>query len=815
MHKTKKAPHFAEMSRRDFIQTSATVAGAAAVAGSISLPFSAQANSDITVSKPDEMGETIKYSACLVNCGSRCPLKVHVKDNVIRRISNETFYDDSTFGQHQIRPCLRGRSVRWKTYNPDRLKYPMLRVGKRGEGKFKKISWDEATSLIAEKLKYTIENYGNEAIYYQYGTGSTGANLHGRSACKRLLSLTGGFLSDYGTYSYAQLMEITPYVYGTVEESLLSEIANSDLVVMFGHNLAETRMSGGGQFYETLNALEKSKAKVIIIDPRRTDSVTTLGAEWVPIYPGTDAALIAAMGYVMIQENLTDEDFLKKYCVGWDESTLPASAPRNGSYKDYILGNGPDGQAKTPEWASKLTGISVAQIIQLAREIGNAKNAWISQGWGIQRTENGEQASRAIMMLPIMTGNIGRPGTNTGLWGGSIEYPVAGFSVPNPVKTQIPTFMWTDAITRAPEMTAENAGIKGADKLNQGIKFLWCYSSNVTGNQHADLNKTHEILSDESQCEFILVWDNHNTPSAKYADLLLPDVTPVETNDLIDNSYASGAYHYMVRLQNAITPLWENRPNYDVLAEVADKLGIKDQFTEGRSYPEWIEYCYNKTRETMPHLPTFEQTDDQGIIDRILANSSDNIALKDFYTDPQANPLKTPSGKIEIYSEQLAERVKHWQLPEGQRIPAVPEYCANKEGVENKQQKEKYPLQMTGFHDKGHVHSTYYNVAMLREAIPHQFWLNPIDAQQRGLKNGDLAEIYNGRGRIQIKTKVTDRVLPGVIAVPQGAWRSLDKEGVDVGGCINTLTSQMPSPLAKGPSQHTNLVEVKRVQGVN
>lgn len=139
MHKTKKAPHFAEMSRRDFIQTSATVAGAAAVAGSISLPFSARANNDITVSKPDETGETIKYSACLVNCGSRCPLKVHVKDNVIRRISNETFYDDSTFGQHQIRPCLRGRSVRWKTYNPDRLKYPMLRVGKRGEGKFKKL----------------------------------------------------------------------------------------------------------------------------------------------------------------------------------------------------------------------------------------------------------------------------------------------------------------------------------------------------------------------------------------------------------------------------------------------------------------------------------------------------------------------------------------------------------------------------------------------------------------------------------------------------------------------------------------------------
>ncbi|SUC47586.1 Dimethyl sulfoxide reductase DmsA precursor [Providencia stuartii] len=139
-----------------------------------------------------------------------------------------------------------------------------------------------------------------------------------------------------------------------------------------------------------------------------------------------------------------------------------------------------------------------------------------------------------------MSGNIGRPGTNTGLWGNSIAYPVAGFSLPNPVKATLPSFMWTEAIVRGKELTAENGGIKGADKLNNDIKFMWCYSSNVIGNQHADLNKTHEILSDESKCEFILVWDNHNTPSAKYADLLLPDVTPVETNDLINNSYASG-----------------------------------------------------------------------------------------------------------------------------------------------------------------------------------------------------------------------------------------------------------------------------------
>ncbi|HGJ5890629.1 MAG TPA: DMSO/selenate family reductase complex A subunit [Arsenophonus apicola] len=802
-----KTTHLVQMNRREFLQTSATIASVAAIAGSITLPFSVQAKS--TGIMHDETDEIIKYSACLVNCGSRCTLKVHVKDNIIQRISNETFYDDSKFGEHQIRPCLRGRSVRWKTYNPDRLKYPMLRVGKRGEGKFKKISWDEATTLIAQKLKETIEKYGNEAIYYQYGTGSTGANLHGRTACKRLLALIGGFLGDYGTYSYAQLTEITPFVYGSAEESLLSEIAHSDLVVMFGHNLAETRMSGGGQFYETLNALQKSQAKVIIIDPRNTDSVTTLGAEWIPIYPGTDAALVAALGYVMIHEGLTDEAFLAKYCIGWDKTTLPSSALPNAAYKDYILGNGADGIAKTPEWASQLTGISSQRIIQLAREIANAKAAWISQGWGLQRTANGEQACRSIMMLPLMSGHIGRPGTNTGLWGGSVTYPVASFSLPNPVKTTIPTFMWSEAIVRGTELTAKNAGIRGKDKLDIGIKFLWCYSSNVIGNQHADLNKTHQILTDESKCEFILVWDNHNTASAKYADLLLPDVTPVETDDLINNSYASGSYHYLVRLQQAIKPLWQNRPCYDVLAEIAEKLGVAAEFTAGRTYQQWIEYCYNKTRKTMPHLPPFEQTDDQGIIDRRLADSDKQIALKDFRQDPDKYPLKTPSGKIEIYSEQLNKIAQEWQLPDGDRIPAIPEYCANREGVENVARKKQYPLLMTGFHNKGHVHSSYYSVAMLREAIPHQFWINPIDAKMRGLKQGDIAEIYNDRGRIYIKTKITNRVLPGVIAVPQGAWRNVNKQGIDVGGCINTLTSLHPSPFAKGTPQHTNLVEVK------
>lgn len=800
------------VSRRKFVQGSAALTGAAATASALTLPVQASSKPTVTDSE-----ETVSYSACLVNCGSRCPFKVHVKDGVAVSISPEDGVDEAIFGQHQIRPCLRGRSARFRTYNPDRLKYPMKRVGKRGEGKFKRISWDEATTIVASELRRIIDTYGNEAIYYQYGSGTTGANLQGRNTCRRLLNLAGGYLNAHNTYSEGQLNVIQPYVfgaagniYGTEQQSLFSEIKNSDLVVMFGQNLAETRMSGGGQIAEIYHAIEQSNPKVILIDPRRTDSVTAFDAEWLPIRPGTDAALIAALGHTLIKEELIDEEMINRYAVGWDETTLPESAAENSSYKSYILGLGEDGVEKTPEWASKLTGIPAVRIKQLAREIAGANAAWISQGWGVQRTQQGEQASRSILMLPIMTGQFGRPGTNVGSWGGSVPYPVSGLSIGNPVKASIPCFMWTDAITRGTEMTAKADFVKGAERLPTNVKMLWNYASNVTNNQHSDLNQVHEIMQDESLVEFNLVWDNHMTASARYADLLLPDVSTLESDDLINNSYQSGAYNYIVRLQKAIEPMWENRPTYDVLAEIADKLGIKDEFTEGRTYQQWIEHAYNETRKNNSDLPPFEQTDGMGVIDRRLADSSKHIALKDFRDNPQANPLKTPSGKIEIYSEALANLAKERPVLEGDKICAIPEYVPSVEGFERSRSGD-YPLQMTGFHVKGHVHSTYTSVAHLQEAAPDMIWMNDLDAAKRGIKNGDLVEVFNARGRLQIPAKVTARIIPGTVAMPEGGWAMTNKEGVDIGGCINRLTTLRPTALAKGNPQHTNLVEIKRV----
>lgn len=335
--------------------------GLGALGAGIGLPFVKKA----LVQGLEQIGppeSTVVWNACLVNCGSRCPLKCHVVDGVIRWISQDDnpgspdpLGNDDTFGQHQVRACLRGRSARRRVYHPDRLKYPMRRVGKRGEGRFERISWDEAIRTIGDQLKSTIDTYGNQAIYYQYGSGSTGYNLAGRSACHRFLNVTGGYLEFYNTYSTGQIRFALPFTYGDGygnERSLSREIGNARLCVFFGYNPSETRMSGGSETYQFSEWRRRNQTRTIFIDPRYSDSMLGKVDEWIPIRPGTDAALVEAIAHVLITENLVDQAFLDKYCVGYDETTLPASAPANGSYKSHILGRGADGIAKTPEWAA-------------------------------------------------------------------------------------------------------------------------------------------------------------------------------------------------------------------------------------------------------------------------------------------------------------------------------------------------------------------------------------------------------------------------------------------------------------------------------
>ncbi|MCU0952172.1 MAG: molybdopterin-dependent oxidoreductase [Burkholderiaceae bacterium] len=462
--------------RREFLKTTGVLASAAG--------FGLGPMSAAVAQAMDEV-EVTTWSSCTVNCGSRCPLKVVSKRGQVIRIEPDDTGTDAC-DTPQVRACVRGRSMRQRLYSNERLKYPMKRVGPRGEGRFERVSWDEALDTVAAALKRVIAQYGNEAVYYQYASG-TYQLVSGRAPNYRLLNMLGGYLNQYGTYSSAQIREGMPYTYGTAGNgSYMPEVANARLYLSFGNSPLTTRQSGGGKGYEFQCAKDAGKVRTILVDPYYTDSMLGKEDQWVAIRPGTDAALCEAIAYVLITENLVDQPFLDQYCVGYDEKTLPASAPKNGDYKSYILGKGADGQAKTPKWAAQITGIPSATIVKLAREIGTTKPLFVSQGYGVQRQANGEQSVRAIAMIPILTGQIGLPGTNTGAREGDVELGAVGMPTgTNPVKANLPFFLWTDAISRGTELTAKKDGIRGVDKLRVPIKFMWNYAGNTLINQHS------------------------------------------------------------------------------------------------------------------------------------------------------------------------------------------------------------------------------------------------------------------------------------------------------------------------------------------
>jgi anaerobic dimethyl sulfoxide reductase subunit A len=758
--------------------------------------------------------EQVVWNSCNVNCGSRCPVRLVVRDGQIVRVEADNTGTD-VYGNHQVRCCVRGHAIRKRIYNPDRLKYPMKRVGKRGAGQFERISWPEAYDTVASALKRIRTQYGNESIYLNYGTGTIGGTIcvswpPSASPIARLMNLYGGYLNQYGDYSAAQIEAGLPYTFGGawVDGNSISDIVNSKLAVFFGNNPGTTRMSGGGIIYDLQHALKESNVKLIIVDPLFTDTAAIASAEWVPIRPGTDAALVNAMAHVMITENLVDQAFLDKYCIGYDESHMPAGIPANNSYKSYILGQGADQTPKTPQWAAQITGIPAPTIVRVAREIAQAKPCFIAQGWGPQRQANGEQTSRAIPMVAILTGNVGIQGGNTGAREGGYAIPFATYPVGvNPVTTAISMFTWTDAIKRGPEMTALRDGVQGKAKLDVPIKFVWNYAGNCLINQHADVNWTRSILEDDKLCEMIVVIDTHMTPSARFADVLLPDTSTAEKDDFAVQG-AAGTMGYVIADSKAIEPLFECQSVYDMCVEISKRLGVEQQFTGGKTYDQWLQSIYNESRKGLPALPDYATFRKNGIFKQKNPGPPP-VALESFRQDPVKNPLLTPSGKIEIFSKPLWKISKTWELPPGDVITALPEYTPTWEGVSDPL-RQKYPLQMISSHYKQRTHSTYGDIPWLKEVAPQELWINTLDASARGIGHGDSVRIHNDRGVVVIPARVTTRVIPGVVWLSEGAWYSPDSDGVDHAGCANVLTNHRPSPLAKGDPMHTCLVQVEK-----
>lgn len=793
------------LSRRTFVKTTGAL-GALAAAGGI-----VAADSLFGAGVPQAQAaseETTTWGHCAINCPGRCSLKFHVQDDEVKWVETYTS-KDAGFDDLQPRACLRGRSYRRWLASPDRLSYPMKRTGKRGEGAFERISWEEAIDTAATKLKEVIDKYGNEAVFIPYATGVSASTAR---PFNRLMNLLGGYLNYYGTYSAAQIACITPYMYGVkqADGSTLSAAEDSKLILVFGESPAETRQGGLTTHYDWVHLREKTKAKIYFIDPRMNDSIMGHSDQWLPINPGTDAALVAGIAHYLIKHDLVDLDFLHSFCMGFDEQTMPeAYRGQNLSYSAYVMGQGYDNIEKTPEWAAQATGISAARIEALAEEIAQASPLYVVQGWGPQRRSNGEWASWSIMALPCLVGQVGLPGTNNGTREARLS-PKLG-SMPqgkNPVKASISCFLWTDAIDHGTEMTAKNAGVKGVDKLPSNIKYMINYAGNCLTNQHSDINKAHDILVDESKCEFILGVDTVLCDSMKYADIILPDLFRFEQSSQIATGSDNG---YMITGTACTSPKFERKTGYQMAQLMAEKLGVADKFTENKTEDDWIKEVYEQSRAKSPSLPTWDDAVKMGVF---IEPRDAAVSLAKFRQDPVKNALDTPSGKIELFSAKLLKDTAGWELSPGDTLegmdtlPAVPAYIPEWHGVQTAT--DEFPLALGGFHYRGRIHSSWGDVALLKEVNPQEAWINPNDAEPRGILSGEKVRVKSEFGQTELLAKVTPRVVPGVVCISQGAWHDADMDGdrVDKGGCINTLTTQRPSPLAKGNPQHSNLCEV-------
>ncbi len=400
--------------------------------------------------------------------------------------------------------------------------------------------------------------------------------------------------------------------------------------------------------------------------------------------------------YVIVSENLHDTDFIQRYTLGFDEASMPKGIPANESLVAYLMGE-KDGVRKTPEWAEKITHVPAQTIRQLARDYANTRPAALIQGWGPQRHNCGERTARGSTLLASITGNVGVKGGWAAGYGGiaSRKFTTGPEMPDNPVKAKISVMNWVQAADDASKVTPE-MGLKDADKLDSNIRLLFSLAGNYLANQNPDLHQAVKVLEDESKIKFIVASDLFMTPSAKYADVLLPETSFMERRNIGETW---GTASYLILSEKVIKPEFERRSDYDWLREVAAKLGIEAEFSQNRDEKQWIEHIWQQTVESMPdeNLPNFATLQKTR---QYLFKDRPYVAFEENIRDPKNHPFPTPSGKIEIFSQRLYE-MKHAE------IPALSHYVPAHEGPEDPLT-AKYPLQLITWKGKNRANSTQY-----------------------------------------------------------------------------------------------------------
>ena len=664
---------------------------------------------------------------CAHDCPDMCSLIAHVDNGKVVRVQGDPDHP-YTAGF----ACGKVNRDADLVNSPERIATPLRRTGPKGSGQFATITWDEALDEIADRWKAIIADSGPESILgYAY---SAHQGLMNRGLVGGLFHALGTSRLQAGTVCDTCCETAWEMTVGPVGGADPESVVHSDLVVSWGADLAATNV----HFWALAEAQKKNRGMpIVVIDPRRTRSAKAADL-YLPIRIGTDAALALGVMHILVRDGLADRDYIARHTLGFDKVERDV-LPRF-----------------TPVHTAEITGLSVADIEKFAAMYGKAKAALIRLGEGMTRLANGGQALRTVVLLPGVSGHYAVKG------GGALLLTAASCDL-NYAAVRKPSGPATARMVNHLRLGEELLNMK-----DPPIRALYV-SANNPAVTCPEVHKVQKGLSREDL--FTVVHDPFMTDTARYADIVLPAANYLETDDLYR---AYGAY-WMQWGQKAVEPAGQARSNFHVAQALAARMGVKDRvFT--LSPREAAEELFKGA--TGPAAKADPQ--------KLFAGEPIHIAH-----DWQGQPFKTPSGKLEFYSEQLAK----------QGLSPVPDWQPDPIEVEDA---KKWPLRLLTAPGYFQAHTAFSGVGFLRKREGTPFCiLHPEDAAKRGLKDGDRVRVFNERGEIGLALKVADEVQPGVLLVP--GQRPTSEA---ISGTINMLCSDRYTDMGEGATYQSTWLDV-------
>ncbi|MBD1564765.1 trimethylamine-N-oxide reductase TorA [Vibrio sp. SA48] len=723
-------------------------------------------------------------------------------------------------------------------YSPSRVRYPMVRLDwlkkhkysaeTRGNNRFIRVTWDEALDLFYRELERIQKDYGPWALHAaQTGWNQTGSFHNCTAMMQRGVGMHGNFISKVGDYSTGAGQTILPYVLGSTEvyaqgTSWSEILENSDNIVLWATDPVKNLQVGWNcethQSFPYLEQLKEKVAKgeinVLSVDPVKNKTQRFLENDHLYINPQTDVAFMLAVAHVLYNEDLYDKEFIKTYCLGFD------------TFIQYVQGETKDKVVKTPEWAAEICGVNAEKIREFARMLVNGRTQLLF-GWCIQRQEHGEQPYWAGAVIAAMVGQIGLPGggISYGHHYSGIGVPSTGFAAPggfprnldtgskpkwdnenyNGYSKTIPVARWVDCLLEPGKEIRYNGS-----KVKLPDYKMMVISGNNPWHHHQDRNRMKKAFR---KLQTVVTVDFAWTATCRFSDIVLPACTQFERNDI--DVYGSYSGKGLIAMHRLVDPLFQSRTDFEIFTELTRRFGRHEEFTRGMDEMEWVRSLYEDCKKANAgkfELPEFDAFWEQSVLD--FGEGKPWVRHADFRKDPEINALGTPSGFIEITSRKIGRYgYEHCQ--------DHPMWFEKTERSHGGPGSEKHPYWLQSCHPDKRLHSQMCESEEYRATYAVQgrepVYINPTDAKEKGIKDGDLVRVYNDRGQLLAGAVLSDSYPRGIIRIEEGAWYGplSEKDGaICTYGDPNTLTLDVgSSELAQATSANTCIVDFEKFTG--